>query len=110
MPDIEALYEENGGNGEDLIIIGVANPKTDEFPRSGDGTIEEVTVFLEENGYTYPTVMDASGEVMAEYGISAFPTTFMIDRDGNVFGYVSGALTREIMDDIISQTMESSPK
>ncbi len=109
MPDIEALYQESGGNTEDLIILGVANPKTDEFPRSGDGTIAEVTAFLEENGYTYPTVMDASGQVMAEYGISAFPTTFMIDREGNVFGYVSGALTREIMDDIVNQTMNPAP-
>lgn len=30
----------------------------------------------------------------------------MIDRDGNVFGYVSGQLTEEIMLDIIRQTME----
>ena len=46
----------------------------------------------------------------AYYGITAFPTTFMIDKDGNVFGYVSGTLTRDIMDDIIRQTKEGVRK
>ena len=40
------------------------------------------------------------------YGISAFPTTFMIDREGNVYGYVSGQLTEDIMRSIIDQTLE----
>ena len=51
--------------------------------------------------------MDTTGEVFWEYGISAFPTTFMIDRDGAVYGYISGALSKEMMLDIISQTMNS---
>lgn len=106
MPDIQALYEESGGNAEDLIILGVANPKTEENQNNSDGTIEEVTKFLSDNGYTYPVAMDTTGEVFMNYGITAFPTTFMIDRDGNVYGYVSGALTRDIMDSIIQQTME----
>ena len=56
--------------------------------------------------YTYPVLMDTTGEQFAAYGVYALPTTFMIDRDGNVFGYVSGQLTEEIMLDIIRQTME----
>ena len=110
MPDIQALYEESGGNKEDLIVLGVANPKTAENPRNQDGTVEEVSAFLEEGGYDYPVVMDTTGEVFAAYGIQAFPTTFMIDKDGNVFGYVSGTLTRDIMDDIIRQTKEGVRK
>ena len=106
MPDIQALYEESGGNAEDLVILGVANPKTDERPANSDVTQTEVAAFLAENGYTYPTVMDLTGDVFSQYGISAFPTTFMIDRDGNVFGFVTGAITRSIMDDIVRQTME----
>lgn len=106
MPDIQALYEESGGNAEELIILGVANPKTDERPANSDVTEAEVAAFLAENGYTYPTVMDLTGDVFSQYGVSAFPTTFMIDRDGNVFGFVTGAITRSIMDDIVRQTTE----
>lgn len=107
MPDIQALYEESGGNEEDLIVLGVANPKTEDNPRNQDGTVEEVKSFLEEGGYNYPVVMDTTGEVFADYGIQAYPTTFMIGADGQVFGYVRGMLTRSIMDSIVQQTMDS---
>lgn len=107
MPDIQALYEKYGENEEDLIVLGVANPKTDDAPYNQDGTVEEVTAYLEENGLTFPVVMDTTGELFSWYGISAFPTTFMIDANGNVYGYVSGALTADIMESIVTQTMES---
>lgn len=109
MPDIQALYEDWGENSGDVVILGVANPKSAQYPNNQDVSEEEIGAFLQENGYTYPTVMDPSGQVFAQYGISAFPTTFMIDRQGNVMGYVPGAITRDIMDSIIQQTMEQAP-
>ena len=100
MPDIQALYEEWDENAGDLVVLGVAGPGI-----GREGSAEDIAAFLEENGYTYPVVMDDTGALFYQYGISAYPTTFMIDTEGNVFGYVQGALTREIMDDIIQQTM-----
>ena len=105
MPDIQALYEEYGENSGELIVLGVANPKTEEYPNNADESQEEVEAFLEENGYTYPVVMDTTGESFAAYGISAFPTTFMITEEGKVFGYASGTLTDEIIHSIVEQTM-----
>ena len=105
MPDIQKLYEKYGSNGEDLVVLGVANPKTDENPYNQDGTQEEVEKFLTDNGYTFPVVMDTTGEIFSQYGIRSFPTTFMIDKDGNVFGYVSGALSADMMESVVSQTM-----
>ena len=105
MPDIQALYEDWGENSGDLVVLGVANPRTDEHPFNQDVTQEEVADFLAQGGYTYPTVMDTTGDVFAAYGVRAFPTTFMIDKDGNVFGYVSGGLSRAMMDSIVQQTM-----
>lgn len=102
MPDIQKIYDSYKENGDDsLVILGVASPG-----QGQEGSLEEVAGFLEENGYTYPVLMDTTGEQFAAYGVYALPTTFMIDRDGNVFGYVSGQLTEEIMLDIIRQTME----
>ena len=51
--------------------------------------------------------MDETGFISAMYGISAYPTTFMIDADGNVYGYVASALTGDIMESIVQQTMDS---
>lgn len=106
MPDIQKIYEEYGGNKEDLIVLGVANPKSDEQPFNQDGTVEEITQFMKDGGFTYPTVMDTTGKVFTDYYITSFPTTFMINKDGKVFGYLSGTLTKDIMENIIKQTME----
>lgn len=103
MPEIQKLYEEYAAQGEDaeVAVIGVAGPGI-----GGEGSKEEIAAFMEENGYTYPVLMDETGEMFSYYGISAFPTTFMIDREGNVYGYVSGQLTEDIMRSIIDQTLE----
>lgn len=100
MPEIQELYEDYGENANDIIILGVASPGV-----GREGSEEEVAAFLENNGYSYPVAMDTGGTMAATYGISAYPTTFMIDKEGNVFGYVSGQLTKDIMISIIEQTV-----
>ena len=100
MPYIQELYNENINDPEsDVVILGVA------FPGHGKETdTEGIIEFLNKNGYTYPTVMDTEGELIYSYYITAYPTTYMIDRAGNIFGYVPGSMTRDIMDNIIEQT------
>lgn len=106
MPDIQKLYETYETEGDNaVIILGVAAPGLgQEKDEAG------IKAFLDESGYTYPTLMDTTGDLFSEYGISSFPTTFMIDREGNVFGYVSGALNEDMMKNIIEQTLEGKRK
>lgn len=106
MPDIQKLYETYDTEGDNaVIILGVAAPGLgQEKDEAG------IKAFLDESGYTYPTLMDTTGDLFSEYGISSFPTTFMIDREGNVFGYVSGALNEDMMKNIIEQTLEGKRK
>lgn len=103
MPDIQKLYEEF--QQEDVVILGVAAPNLGK-----EQSEEGIRTFLEENGYTYPVLMDTEAEAFQAYGINSFPTTFMIDKDGNVFGYIPGQLSEEIMRDIISQTINGERK
>lgn len=106
MPDIQKLYETYETEGDNaLIVLGVAGPNMGQ-----EGTEKEITAFLEENGYTYPVLMDTTGELFSSYGIYSFPTTFMIDRDGNIFGYISGMLSMDMMENIIEQTMSGKRK
>lgn len=106
MPEIEKLYQDMGLNEEDVVVLGIANPRNSEYPGNSDRkTSAEISDYLKQSGYTYPTVMDETGEIFRTYGISAFPTTFMIDKEGKIFGYVTGMLTRPIMDSIINQTL-----
>lgn len=100
MPEIQKLYEEYESQADsDVVILGIAAPDL-----GGEASEEDIKAFLEENGYTYPVVMDTTGEIFTSYGISAFPTTFMIDKDSNVYGYVSGQLSEDVMRNIIEQT------
>lgn len=102
MPDIEQIYKDYGLNEEEVIVLGVA------FPNMGnEKSKEEVIEFLEKDGYTFPVVMDEEGALAYYYSISAFPTTFLINPDGSVEGYVQGMMTRESMDDVIKQTQEN---
>ena len=105
MPEIQELYERYGKNEGDLIVLGVANPTTDENPNNSDVSQEEVEQFLTDHGYTFPVVMDTTSDVFYQYMIRSFPTTFMIDKDGNVFGYASGTLSGDMMESIVQQTM-----
>ncbi len=110
IPDIEALYRARGENAGDLVVLGVANPKTSDHPNNSDGSIDEVKKFIGDYSITYPVLMDTSSQLFAAYAVSAFPTTFMIDKDGNVFGYVSGMLTADVMNSIVEQTMSGVRK
>lgn len=101
MPDIQKLYESAETEGEDaLVVLGVAAPNL-----GNEKSEEEIKAFLEEKGYTYPVLMDTTGEVFMSYGVNAFPTTFMITREGEVFGYASGQLNEATMKSIVEQTM-----
>jgi cytochrome c-type biogenesis protein len=102
MPDIQSLYETQETEGENgVIVLGVAAPNY-----SGEKDEQGIKDFLEKNGYTYPVLMDTDAELFEAYGIFSFPTTYMIDRDGNVFGYASGQLSKDMMQSIINQTLK----
>lgn len=105
MPDIQKLYEEYGYNEEDVVFLGVAMPKSDENPKNADESQGYIENFLEKNGYTFPVVFDTTGLVAESYWIDSFPTTFLIDKNGEIFGYVSGMLTEDMMHSAIEQTM-----
>ncbi|CUH91807.1 cytochrome c biogenesis protein CcdA [Herbinix luporum] len=108
MPDIEKIYKQYGKNQEEVIILAVANPSSDEYPNNADVSKDEIIAFLDENGYTFPVVFDETGNLLSEYLISAFPTTFLIDKEGNISGYAPGMLTKDMMDNVIEQTLNST--
>ena len=43
-----------------LVVLGVATPSMGQ-----EGTEEEIRTFLEENGYTYPVLMDTKASSLA---------------------------------------------
>ena len=96
MPEIEEIYNEYGKNNDDIIILGVAAPNL-----GREGSEEEIANFLSDNNYTFPVVMDFGGELVYKYGIGGFPTTFIINEDGEVVNKIVGAMDKENMKEII---------
>ncbi|MEF9935621.1 MAG: cytochrome c biogenesis protein CcdA [Clostridium sp.] len=99
MPHIEEIYKEYGLNKNEVVILTVITPN---LGREGDR--ESIIKYAKEQGYTMPILFDEEGTVAADYRISAYPTTFMINKDYKVYGYVSGGLEKDQMKEIITQT------
>lgn len=99
IPDIEKLYEDNGFNKNDVAIVAVASP--------GQGREQDeagVKKFIDEMGIKYPVLMDTTGEVFGKYQVYSLPTTFLIDKEGKIYGYVTGGITRDVMDKAVNET------
>lgn len=102
LPDIQEAFEKYGENQDEVIILGITAPGY-----GGEKSDEEIADFVKEKKVTYPVLFDYDGTSFADYYISAFPTTYMIAEDGTVFGYLTGGMTKSVIDDIIKQTKES---
>lgn len=91
-----------------MVFLGIANPKSKDHPNNSDEDVDYIKSFLAKKGYTFPTIFDETGEVLQAYKISAFPTTFLIDKEGNVLGYVPGMMTKDIMKNVINQALKAT--
>lgn len=92
MPYIEDLYKEYNKNNDDVVILGIASPNL-----GNEVNQEHIEKFLKDEGHTFPVVFDEGGSLVYQYGISAFPSTFVIDKDGNISQYVRGGLDKNTM-------------
>lgn len=84
MPEFNAAYERLGGEVTFLMVHEGAAVE--------DGK-EKVT----EGGYTFPVVFDVDSSAGNLYGITAFPTTFFIDKEGNLQAYYMGAMDADLL-------------
>ncbi|MCI9293560.1 MAG: redoxin domain-containing protein [Erysipelotrichaceae bacterium] len=97
---IQALYDKYK-DSDDVAVITLVYPDS---PKETD--MEGIQAFLKERNLTFPVLFDTSGEAFMNYGISAFPTSFLIDRDQSIYGQLSGGVSLETMEDVIRQTKE----
>lgn len=99
MPHIEELYNEYNKNGDEVIILGVASPEI-----GSEGSKEDIIEFLNKEGYTFPVVFDNNGNLLYQYGINAFPSTFIIDKNGKIDKYIPGAMDKDTMKYLIDSS------
>lgn len=78
MPSMEALYQRL--KGRDFAMLAVAE----------DTNPADVAAFVKELGVTLPVLLDTDNRLPARYGVTGYPETFVIDRDGQVIKHVIG--------------------
>ncbi len=91
MPDIEKLYQDTGLNEGDTVILGLDPLTMDNTDAAG------VIAFLQEQGVTYPVLIDTDGALFSQLDVEGYPTTYFILPDGTVPGYMPGMMTYNTM-------------
>jgi len=81
LPRLQPLYEKYKDQGFEIIAV------------EGKRDTERATAFIEENGLTYTMLENAEGddEIVGNlYKVRAYPSSFLIDRDGKVMYFHLG--------------------
>ena len=99
MPDFEKIFGEYGGQVQFMMIN-----LTDGSRETVAGAQEYIT----QQGYTFPVYFDQQREAAITYGISAVPTTYFIDAEGNLVAGARGALSYEGLLDGISRILPNA--
>jgi thiol-disulfide isomerase/thioredoxin len=84
MPLLERYAQKYNGS---LVVLGVNYLEQGEVVRS----------YRQENGVSFPLLLDPSGTVADLYYVRNFPTTFFVDADGILRGQHLGQLSEEML-------------
>jgi thiol-disulfide isomerase/thioredoxin len=76
MPAMEKLYQKLKARGFVVLAVDMMEEKT------------AVSAFVKKNGYTFPVVLDKTGEVGGNglYSARAIPTNYVVDKAGMIVG------------------------
>ena len=83
MPDFDKAYKEH----PEVQFLMV---------NATDGVRETIDIakkYIEDQGYEFPVVYDTKQEAVYAYYITGYPTTWFIDKDGNLVTYANGMLS-----------------
>jgi peroxiredoxin len=78
MPSMEKLYRRMEGRNFAMLAVDLQESE------------EQVRRFVDTAGYSFPVLLDSSGRTGAAYQVSGIPTTYIIDKQGNVLARVVG--------------------
>jgi cytochrome c biogenesis protein CcmG/thiol:disulfide interchange protein DsbE len=96
---------------EHPVLAGAASRLGDDVPIVGvlyQDEPDDARAFLERHGDAgYDHVVDTSGSVAIDFGVTGPPETFFVDADGIVQDKQFGPLTDELMDERLASVMPS---
>ena len=97
MPDFEEMYQEMKDQVQFIMVDGVGcMGETEESGRA----------YVEEQGFTFPVYYDKEMDAVINYGIKAFPTTYILNSEGRLVTGGSGMISRETLQELLDEVME----
>ena len=86
-PLLESAYQRYKDKG--VVVVGVDAQDFD----------VDAERFVDRAGITYPVLRDKHGSTLGHYGVTGFPETWFIDRQGRLVGeHIAGPLTKESLE------------
>jgi thiol-disulfide isomerase/thioredoxin len=86
FPQLQAFYDKHK-NDDSIAVFAVDKPLDEDKEKSAFKVIEE-------EGYNFPVLLPTDEEIPEKFGVKYYPTTFVIDKQGNVVykGGIEGAI------------------
>lgn len=94
MPIIEAAYQQHKEDG--LVVLAIDVRENPELARTFAGWL----------GVSFTILDDGTGDVAYRYRVTAFPTSFFVDREGIIRAWQVGAMDESALNRHLSQIME----
>ena len=88
MPDFDAAYLDQG----DEITFLMVN-----LTDGVDETVEGVSGFIDEQGYSFPVYFDSDFSAANTYMVQSIPMTFFIDENGYLQAYADSMISAELL-------------
>lgn len=87
MPEIEDVYNDFRDQGFVVLAVNATNQDNPSL----------AIAFTEEHNLTFPILLDADGSVSQRYRVHSLPTSFFIDRFGNIQEVIIGGPMAEAL-------------
>jgi thiol-disulfide isomerase/thioredoxin len=85
MPALEAIYQEYHDDGVVVLGVNVTDSSAD------------ILAFAREHGLTFPVLRDPGQQAMRANDIRVLPTTFFIDRQGQIQQHKLGSMSESFL-------------
>lgn len=107
IPELEKLYEEMKEKG--VGVVGVVLDTVGDDGKQDDATVKKAGVLQKKTKASYPFLIPDSTMMNGRLnGISAFPETFFVDKNGNIVGETySGSHSLDEWKEIVEKELEN---